>query len=190
MASAYRFRDTRSRPISGYSVRYIWTITQPRLVEHRARMKAVVKFGDGGELVKCSFCGKPNSQVKKLVAGPGVYICDECVDLCVSVLEMETSPTEPPKPSPAQGARREVGGWDAARQGATRNRSLFERIREKSDELLMIPDLPSSAASVAEALKHDAVLGAASASFLEQSAERVTRRRQPRKEINQGDEPS
>jgi len=41
----------------------------------------VAKFGDGGDLLKCSFCGKSQKQVKKLIAGPGVYICDECIDL-------------------------------------------------------------------------------------------------------------
>ena len=37
----------------------------------------------------CSFCGKSHGQVKKLIAGPGVYICDECVTLCVDILEEE-----------------------------------------------------------------------------------------------------
>ena len=37
----------------------------------------------------CSFCGKPQSSVKKMVAGPGVYICDECIELCISILEEE-----------------------------------------------------------------------------------------------------
>ena len=39
--------------------------------------------------VYCSFCGKPQSGVKKIVAGPGVYICDECISLCTSILEEE-----------------------------------------------------------------------------------------------------
>ena len=39
--------------------------------------------------VYCSFCGKPQSSVKKIVAGPGVYICDECINLCTAVLEEE-----------------------------------------------------------------------------------------------------
>jgi len=48
------------------------------------------KFGDheDGEL-KCSFCGKDQEQVKKLVAGPGVYICDECIELCNEIIEEE-----------------------------------------------------------------------------------------------------
>jgi ATP-dependent Clp protease ATP-binding subunit ClpX len=55
----------------------------------------VAKFGDGGELLKCSFCGKSQKQVKKLIAGPGVYICDECIDLCNEIIEEElTEPSE------------------------------------------------------------------------------------------------
>src|SRR5678816_2580923 len=53
----------------------------------------VAKFGDGGELLKCSFCGKSQKQVKKLIAGPGVYICDECIDLCNEIIEEELSQT-------------------------------------------------------------------------------------------------
>ncbi len=55
----------------------------------------MAKFGDGGELLKCSFCGKTQKQVKKLIAGPGVYICDECIDLCNEIIDEELSePTE------------------------------------------------------------------------------------------------
>ena len=39
--------------------------------------------------IKCSFCGKPQEIVKKLIAGPGVYICDECIALCQDVLDEE-----------------------------------------------------------------------------------------------------
>ncbi|HWW54256.1 MAG TPA: ATP-dependent Clp protease ATP-binding subunit ClpX [Acidimicrobiales bacterium] len=49
----------------------------------------MAKFGDGSDLVKCSFCGKSQKQVKKLIAGPGVYICDECIDLCNDIIEEE-----------------------------------------------------------------------------------------------------
>ena len=55
----------------------------------------MAKFGDGGELLKCSFCGKSQKQVKRLIAGPGVYICDECIDLCNEIIEEElTEPSE------------------------------------------------------------------------------------------------
>ena len=53
----------------------------------------MAKFGEGGELVKCSFCGKSQKQVKKLIAGPGVYICDECIELCNDIIEEELSET-------------------------------------------------------------------------------------------------
>ncbi|PID96037.1 MAG: ATP-dependent Clp protease ATP-binding subunit ClpX [Actinomycetales bacterium] len=47
------------------------------------------RIGDGSDLLKCSFCGKSQKQVKKLIAGPGVYICDECIDLCNEIIEEE-----------------------------------------------------------------------------------------------------
>ncbi|MDL2237335.1 ATP-dependent Clp protease ATP-binding subunit ClpX [Christensenellaceae bacterium OttesenSCG-928-K19] len=46
-------------------------------------------FNDGTKQVRCSFCGKAQDQVKKLIAGPGVYICDECVELCGEIIEEE-----------------------------------------------------------------------------------------------------
>lgn len=49
------------------------------------------KFGDEKGQLKCSFCGKLQDQVKKLVAGPGVYICDECIELCNEIIEEELS---------------------------------------------------------------------------------------------------
>ncbi|KRC85312.1 MULTISPECIES: ATP-dependent Clp protease ATP-binding subunit ClpX [Intrasporangiaceae] len=49
----------------------------------------MARIGEGGDLLKCSFCGKSQKQVKKLIAGPGVYICDECIDLCNEIIEEE-----------------------------------------------------------------------------------------------------
>ena len=49
------------------------------------------KFGDEKGQLKCSFCGKVQEQVKKLIAGPGVYICDECIELCNEIIEEELS---------------------------------------------------------------------------------------------------
>ena len=49
----------------------------------------MAKFGEGGELLKCSFCGKSQKQVMKLIAGPGVYICDECIGLCNEIIKEE-----------------------------------------------------------------------------------------------------
>jgi len=47
------------------------------------------RYGDEKGQLKCSFCGKTQDQVKKLVAGPGVYICDECIELCNEIIEEE-----------------------------------------------------------------------------------------------------
>ena len=44
-------------------------------------------FEDGNELIHCSFCGKTQDQVRKIVAGPDVYICDECIHLCNEIIE-------------------------------------------------------------------------------------------------------
>ena len=51
----------------------------------------MAKFGETTELLKCSFCGKSQKQVKNLIAGPGVYICDECIDLCNEIIDEELS---------------------------------------------------------------------------------------------------
>ena len=47
------------------------------------------KVQDNNKIVKCSFCGKPQDLVKKIIAGPGVYICDECIALCQDIIEEE-----------------------------------------------------------------------------------------------------
>jgi ATP-dependent Clp protease ATP-binding subunit ClpX len=55
----------------------------------------VARASDGNEQLLCSFCGKSQRQVKKLIAGPGVYICDECIDLCNEIIDEElTAPSQ------------------------------------------------------------------------------------------------
>jgi ATP-dependent Clp protease ATP-binding subunit ClpX len=55
----------------------------------------VARASDGNEQLLCSFCGKSQRQVKKLIAGPGVYICDECIDLCNEIIDEElTTPAQ------------------------------------------------------------------------------------------------
>jgi ATP-dependent Clp protease ATP-binding subunit ClpX len=49
------------------------------------------RIGEANDLLKCSFCGKTQKQVKKLIAGPGVYICDECIELCNEIIVEELS---------------------------------------------------------------------------------------------------
>jgi ATP-dependent Clp protease ATP-binding subunit ClpX len=83
----------------------------------------MAKFGEGDALLKCSFCGKSQKQVKKLIAGPGVYICDECIDLCNEIIEEELSEPvdlqldELPKPKEIYGFLNDyVVGQDAAKK--------------------------------------------------------------------------
>ena len=55
----------------------------------------MARASDGNEQLLCSFCGKSQRQVKKLIAGPGVYICDECIDLCNEIIDEElTTPAQ------------------------------------------------------------------------------------------------
>ncbi len=82
----------------------------------------MAKFGES-DLLKCSFCGKSQKQVKKLIAGPGVYICDECIELCNEIIEEELSDTaelkldELPKPAEIYGFLDEyVVGQDQAKK--------------------------------------------------------------------------
>jgi len=65
----------------------------------------LTRIGETSDLLKCSFCGKTQKQVKKLIAGPGVYICDECIELCNEIIIEELAEagtlglTELPKPA-------------------------------------------------------------------------------------------
>jgi ATP-dependent Clp protease ATP-binding subunit ClpX len=87
----------------------MWTPPQAPIrfphIRHRKDESLVARVGETGDLLKCSFCGKSQKQVKKLIAGPGVYICDECIDLCNEIIEEELAETseftfdELPKPS-------------------------------------------------------------------------------------------
>ena len=65
------------------------------------------KGGDGDRLLYCSFCGKSQPEVRKLIAGPSVFICDECVDLCNDIIreeiqEKSTGSTGTKLPSPRE----------------------------------------------------------------------------------------
>ncbi|NHU84225.1 ATP-dependent Clp protease ATP-binding subunit ClpX [Kocuria sp. JC486] len=54
----------------------------------------MARIGESADLLKCSFCGKSQKQVRKLIAGPGVYICDECIELCNEIIEEELTEVE------------------------------------------------------------------------------------------------
>ncbi|WP_342525193.1 ATP-dependent protease ATP-binding subunit ClpX [Chryseomicrobium sp. FSL W7-1435] len=98
------------------------------------------KFNDEKGNLKCSFCGKPQEQVRKLVAGPGVYICDECIDLCSEIVEEELGTEEEveyrevPKPREIQGILGEyVIGQDRAKKAlAVAVYNHYKRINSNS----------------------------------------------------------
>ncbi len=86
------------------------------------------KLGSGGVLA-CSFCGKTQKQVVKLIAGPGVYICDECVDLSVRIIEEEVGerPARDRNPEIEDAAQ---AAWDAI----ARLRTLAQQARPAEAE--------------------------------------------------------
>ncbi len=102
----------------------------------------MAKFSEADALLKCSFCGKSQKQVKKLIAGPGVYICDECIELCNEILEEElagdTVPVldELPKPREISAFLDEyVVGQDATKRAlAVAVYNHYKRIRAGGDE--------------------------------------------------------
>lgn len=57
----------------------------------------MTRIGETADLLKCSFCGKSQKQVKQLIAGPGVYICDECVELCTEIIEERLAEADAPE---------------------------------------------------------------------------------------------
>ncbi|MBV7431848.1 ATP-dependent Clp protease ATP-binding subunit ClpX [Dermabacteraceae bacterium TAE3-ERU5] len=60
----------------------------------------MARAGDGADVFKCSFCGKTQKQVEKLISGPGVYICDECIELCNEIIDEEMQAAAPKQPEP------------------------------------------------------------------------------------------
>ena len=97
----------------------------------------MARVGESGDLLKCSFCGKSQKQVKKLIAGPGVYICDECIELCNEIIESEVEDAqesgleELPKPAEIHSFLDEyVVGQDAAKRNlAVAVYNHYKRIR-------------------------------------------------------------
>ncbi|PFA61880.1 ATP-dependent Clp protease ATP-binding subunit ClpX [Bacillus sp. AFS015802] len=98
------------------------------------------KFNDEKGQLKCSFCGKTQDQVRKLVAGPGVYICDECIELCTEIVEEELGTEEEvefkdvPKPREIRGILDEyVIGQDQAKKSlAVAVYNHYKRINSSS----------------------------------------------------------
>jgi ATP-dependent Clp protease ATP-binding subunit ClpX len=109
---------------------------------------------EGPEHLNCSFCGKPQRQVRKLIAGPGVYICDECVDLCNEIVdeELEDERTESvlsgdlPTPREINAVLDEyvVGQADAKKMLSVAVYNHYKRIREASSDSIDEVELSKS----------------------------------------------
>ncbi|MBA0126362.1 ATP-dependent Clp protease ATP-binding subunit ClpX [Haloechinothrix sp. YIM 98757] len=100
----------------------------------------MARIGEGGDLLKCSFCGKSQKQVKKLIAGPGVYICDECIDLCNEIIEEELAEAgdvkldELPKPTEIHDFLEQyvIGQEDAKRSLSVAVYNHYKRIQSEN----------------------------------------------------------
>jgi ATP-dependent Clp protease ATP-binding subunit ClpX len=100
----------------------------------------MTKLGESGDLLKCSFCGKSQKQVRKLIAGPSVYICDECIELCNEIIEEELGASaetveefELPKPKEIFGFLDEyvIGQQAAKRALSVAVYNHYKRIRSR-----------------------------------------------------------
>ena len=102
----------------------------------------MARIGESADLLKCSFCGKSQKQVQQLIAGPGVYICDECVELCNEIIEERlaeageeaTGEFELPKPKEIFGFLEEyVIGQEAAKRAlAVAVYNHYKRVRART----------------------------------------------------------
>ncbi len=101
----------------------------------------MARASDGNEQLLCSFCGKSQRQVKKLIAGPGVYICDECIDLCNEIIDEElTAPAQLdldnlPRPREIYSVLNDyvVGQEEAKRTLAVAVYNHYKRVRMATD---------------------------------------------------------
>ncbi|WP_193127871.1 ATP-dependent Clp protease ATP-binding subunit ClpX [Gulosibacter sediminis] len=103
----------------------------------------MARIGESSDLLKCSFCGKSQKQVKQLIAGPGVYICDECVELCNEIIRErmseevgeEVSELELPKPRDIfEFLQQYVVGQEAAKRAlSVAVYNHYKRIRSRSE---------------------------------------------------------
>lgn len=99
--------------------------------------------------LKCSFCGKSQEQVRKLIAGPGVYICDECVELCNEILDEELMGTSgemnPSNPADSQTPKRRA----AKNGGSLKELPKPMEIKDYLDEYVIGQDEAKKVLSVA-----------------------------------------
>jgi ATP-dependent Clp protease ATP-binding subunit ClpX len=99
----------------------------------------MARLTDGAELLKCSFCGKTQKQVRKLIGGSGVYICNECIELCNEIIEEELSPaphaSDTPLPKPRE-IHDFLDSWVIGQERAKRALSVavynhYKRVRSR-----------------------------------------------------------
>ena len=88
----------------------------------------MAKFGDGRDLVKCSFCGKSQRMIARFIDGPNVRICNECVDLCVQILTEEGVPTYGEKTTHVPHDPRSEGSWSIEVQAHTDQPAVRDRL--------------------------------------------------------------
>ncbi|MCI1207487.1 MAG: ATP-dependent Clp protease ATP-binding subunit ClpX [Microbacteriaceae bacterium] len=119
----------------------------------------MARIGETSELLKCSFCGKSQKQVRKLIAGPGVYICDECIALCNEIIaeELAETPEQGPFELPTP---REIfdflGEYVIGQEPAKRALSVAVYNHYKRIEADRAPSRPTAAEDSAAAESEDA----------------------------------
>jgi ATP-dependent Clp protease ATP-binding subunit ClpX len=99
--------------------------------------------------LKCSFCGKSQEQVRKLIAGPGVYICDECVELCNEILEEELMPVNRSSSKPKNTTRPSKNGSNTRKPLSFNKLPKPREIKQKLDEYVIGQDEAKKVLSVA-----------------------------------------
>jgi len=119
----------------------------------------MTRIGETSDLLKCSFCGKTQKQVKKLIAGPGVYICDECIELCNEIIVEELAEastlglTELPKPQAIfEFLDQYVIGQDRAKKSlAVAVYNHYKRVQSGEARMLNVPFAIADATALTEA---------------------------------------
>jgi ATP-dependent Clp protease ATP-binding subunit ClpX len=103
--------------------------------------------------VRCSFCAKPGSEVAKVVAGPGVYICNECIGLCNDVLQAEQQrPSKPPEQRPA-GPEQPPAGPEEPPAGPEQQVPAWEESMTDEQILDLLPRIAAVAAQTQASLQ-------------------------------------
>src|SRR6202171_2951567 len=134
----------------------VWESGRRRLRRERPRNKncflKAQNMARASNLTMCSFCGKSHAEVRKLIAGPGVYICDSCINVCKSILDKElnedarrqSSTIRVPKPADIRRSLDQyVIGQDIAKK------TLSVAVRNKYTRVMQPPTPATSARSVA-----------------------------------------